>query len=155
MKKNIITILSSVLFSSLVCLGILYFKAPKQQAYLENAKLFDHFKGKKELETKLLNIKSKNKLYLDSVRTLVSNQETELYYRQQLLVKEEEEEQLTIQYNTQIWNQLNSYIKEYGNSNNYDFIYGVVGNGTMMYARSDLDVTNEIIEYANKTYEGN
>lgn len=155
MKKNIITIISSVLLSSLVCWTILYLKAPKQHVYLENAKLFEQFEGKKELETKLLNIKSANKLYLDSIRTLVSNQETELYYRQQLLVKEEEEEQLTIQYNTQIWNQLNSYIKEYGKAHDYDFIYGVVGNGSMMYARQELDVTDEIIEYANKTYEGN
>ena len=138
-----------------MCLGILYFKAPKQHVYLENAKLFDNFKGKKELETKLLNIKSKNKSYLDSIRALVNNEETELYYRQQLLVKEEQEEQLTIQYNTQIWNQLNSYIKEYGNANNYDFIYGVVGNGSMMYAREGLDITDDIIEYVNKTYEGN
>lgn len=155
MKQNILVVLISVILSSLVCLIIINLQVPQKQAFIENLKLFESFKGKKELEAKLLNIKSANKLRLDSLRILVTNENSELYYRQQLLVAEQQEETLNAEYNAQIWNQLNSYIKEFGKKKGYDFIYGATGNGSMMYARENMDITDQLIEYANKTYEGN
>jgi outer membrane protein len=155
MKKSIATIILSVLVSSLACWVVILWKAPKKHGYVENLKLYDEFKGKKELETKLINIKSSNKLRLDSLRLLVVDDQSELYYRQQLLTVEQEEKELNMNYNTQIWNQLNSYIQDYGDENGYDFIYGATGSGSIMYARQHLDITKEIIHYANKSYEGN
>lgn len=155
MKQNIVVVLLSVILSSLICLVIINWQVPQKQAFIENLKLFENFKGKKELEAKLLNIKSSNKLRLDSLRMIITNEESELYYRQQLLVVEQQEETLSAEYNAQIWNQLNSYIKEFGKKNGYDFIYGATGNGSMMYARETMDITDQLIDYANKTYEGN
>lgn len=155
MKQNIVVILISVLLSGLFCFAIISLQVPKKQGFIENFKLFNNFKGKKELEAKLLNIKSANKLRLDSLKTLINSKETELYYRQQVLVIEQQEESINAEYNAQVWNQLNSYIKDYGKENGYDFIYGATGNGSMMYAREDMDITEELIKYANETYEGN
>lgn len=154
MKKNIATIILSILFSSLACWVVILWKAPKKQGYVETLKLYENFRGKKELETKLLNKKAANKSRLDSLRLLVINEQSELYYRQQLLTVEQEEKELNMNYNTQIWNQINSYIQEYGDKNGYDFIYGATGSGSMMYADETLDVTKEITQYANTSYEG-
>ena len=152
-KNSIITVLMSVVLSIISCFIIVLWKAPKKQAYIENYKVYESFKAKKELEAQLLNLKSANKMRLDSIRLLVKDEQTELYYRQQALQIEQEEEEAALKYNTQIWNQLNSYVQEYGKANSYDFIQGATGSGSMMYAREDLDITDEIIEYVNKKYE--
>lgn len=49
---------------------------------------------------------------------------------------------------------LNIYLKEFGDKNNYDFILGASGNNTMLYAKTSVDITDEMIEYANKRFQG-
>ena len=48
----------------------------------------------------------------------------------------------------------NQYIKDYGIQNNYILIFGVSGQGNIMYANDGLDATEEVIEYVNKRYQG-
>ena len=153
-KSSIVTIILSILLSVCISWVFIYFQMPKKQAYIENFKLYESFEAKKQLEEKLINTKAANKMRLDSLKLLITDQQTELYYRQQKAIIEKEEEQLAVKYNTQIWNQLNDYIKEYGIANGYEFIHGATGSGSMMYANEKLNITDEVIKYANQKYEG-
>jgi outer membrane protein len=54
----------------------------------------------------------------------------------------------------QVWSRINSYVQEYGALNNYSIIMGTQGNGNIMYAQKDLDITDSFIDFANKKYEG-
>lgn len=54
----------------------------------------------------------------------------------------------------QVWSRINSYMQEYGVQNNYTIIMGTQGNGNIMYAQKELDITDNFIEFANQKYEG-
>lgn len=155
MKKIIIaSIFFSILASIFTCVAILYNQNDTKQAYIEALSLFNNFEGTKELEAKLLSKKANHKVALDSLKLLVVDRESELYYQQQLMKYEHIEGEMEMKYNTQIWNQLNSYINDYGQQEGYDFIYGATGSGSMMYAKENLDITDEVIKFANEKYEG-
>lgn len=54
----------------------------------------------------------------------------------------------------QVWSRINLYVQEYGTENNYSIVLGTQGNGNIMYAQKELDITDKFIEFANKKYEG-
>ena len=54
-----------------------------------------------------------------------------------------------------VWNRLNDYITEYAQANNLKIILGANGNGNVMFGEKSIDITNQILEYSNKKYEGN
>ncbi|QQX76513.1 MULTISPECIES: OmpH family outer membrane protein [Aequorivita] len=54
----------------------------------------------------------------------------------------------------QVWSRINSYMDNFGKENDYHIILGTQGNGNIMYAKKEIDITEEFIEYANKKYEG-
>jgi Skp family chaperone for outer membrane proteins len=56
--------------------------------------------------------------------------------------------------NVKIWKQINQYIKDYGEQNGYDYIYGADGTGTLMYADKKNDITTDVSLYVNKRYAG-
>lgn len=57
------------------------------------------------------------------------------------------------QYDDQILNQLNQYVKDYGNENHYQYIFGNTG-GSIMEADESLDLTAPITQYVNERYAG-
>lgn len=58
-------------------------------------------------------------------------------------------------YSEKVWNQLNSYVEQYGEENSFDVIIGMQGNGNVMYAREGVNITDEVVAYANQKYHGN
>lgn len=67
---------------------------------------------------------------------------------------EEDNEKMVKQYDENIIKQLNQYVKDYGEKNKYQFIYGADGSGNLMYADSTYDLTKKIIEYVNERFNG-
>lgn len=57
-------------------------------------------------------------------------------------------------FSTKVWKQLNSYVEEYGAENDYDVIIGMQGNGNVMYAKEGVNITDDVIVYANNKYNG-
>jgi outer membrane protein len=140
--------------------------------YIDNAQIYNSFTLKKELEAKLNTIKMARKSLLDSMivdlesmaeKTQLQNdrklnEQFEILKEQYLQKKqqfEEDNEALADQYTQQIWKQLNQYIKDYGQKNNYKIIFGTAGEGNLMYVEQGMDLTEEISVYVNKRYEGN
>ena len=50
--------------------------------------------------------------------------------------------------------QLNQYVKEFGEKNSYDIIHGANGNGSLMYAKDILNLTEEVKAFINNKYKG-
>ena len=51
-------------------------------------------------------------------------------------------------------NDINDYVKEYGKEHGYPIIFGAGGNGNIMYAEDNADLTAEILIGLNKHYHG-
>ena len=49
-----------------------------------------------------------------------------------------------------IWKEINQKVTDYGKEHGIDFILGAKGDGTIMYANEEKEITKEIIEYINK-----
>lgn len=49
-----------------------------------------------------------------------------------------------------IWDNINRKVSQYGKEKGFDYIFGANGDGSIMYASEENDITNEIIEYINQ-----
>lgn len=154
----------------LLILGLLsfvafnHFRAPKL-AYVDNAQLFADFKMKGELERKYQDVEKQKQGILDSLLGRIRDDERnglpaekfdllkrEFMYRKQSY--EKENAALMDQYNKEIWNRLNEYVKEFGKQKHFKIILGTNGQGTLMYAQDELNITAELVQYANEKYNG-
>jgi outer membrane protein len=146
-------------------------KAPKT-AYVEISKIYNEFQLKKELETSYDKTLSARKSLMDSVelhlRSLYAQvesgnrekqllQEFEFKKQDYVSMQQKFEEDNTIlkqQYNEQIMKQLNEYVTAYGKEQEYTYILGAEGSGTIMFADEAQNVTTEVIKYINEKYKG-
>lgn len=67
---------------------------------------------------------------------------------------EQEENDLMSEYNQQIWKRLNQYAIDYSKEKNIDILFGASGNGTLLHAKQEIDVTEDLVKYCNKRYLG-
>lgn len=135
--------------------------------------IYTEFVFKKELEKKLLETKQARKGILDSLELELKilskeiqsengkskerialfevKRENYLNKKQQL---EDDNSVMEGQYNEQILNQLNQYLKDYGKENKFRYIFGTSGSGSLMYAEEADDITKDVIVYINEKYKG-
>jgi outer membrane protein len=174
MKNHINSILTVGLLISLSISAYLVFSGKKvKTGYVKNTDLYNGFSLKKELESKLEKVKNQRKTILDSlvmelkiasseIQAGKAKDETKVrkfeYKKQQYLAKqqefEEDTEKLAQQYSDQIWKQINQYVSDYGKDGGYEYIYGASGDGALMYALEDNDLTQEVASYINMKYSG-
>jgi outer membrane protein len=57
-------------------------------------------------------------------------------------------------YRNEINIQINKYVEEYAKENNYDVILGGNGSGNIMYLKNDINITDDVLVYINKKYNG-
>lgn len=174
MKKANIILSVAVLGLTVVVVWLIA-TSPKQVklGYIDIKTVFDDFNLKKELEKDLLKTKNQRDRLLDSLsnnlQVLAANLELkenptqeEVFdferRREHFITQKEqfqkENEELTAQYDQQILTQLNQYVKQYGEENGYNYIFGNEGNGLLMYAPEAENITEEVVEYLNNKYEG-
>ncbi|MDO5981442.1 OmpH family outer membrane protein [Flavivirga spongiicola] len=137
----------------------------KDMVYVDNIKLFNGFnmtKDVKVIEEAKINTQAKelDSLYSklkslsseEKVDTFTKNLQQQIAYKSKAL--QEAQDNYTYNLNQNVWHRLNTYIKLYGQAHDYEIILGTNGNGNVMFAKETIDITNQIIEYANKKYEG-
>lgn len=135
--------------------------------YVDNLELFAGFRMKAELEKKYTEVESLRKAILDSIYIEIkikaelkdaSASESLTMLKKEFLMKKElfdkENAETMANYNTQIWNQLNEYTKQYGKEHGYEFILGANGQGVLMYADDTKNVTKELIQFSNAKFDG-
>lgn len=160
----LLTLLAVVMSATALTLFALNQKKSKEIYFVNNGKLYDGFTLKKEYEKQIQNLRIHRKNVLDSIEFTISKLETvqskseleyaKAYYVEKVNTFQEEENNLLSEYNTQIWNRLNTYAAEYSKSKGIDLLFGASGNGTLLYADNRIDITEELIKYANSRYDG-
>lgn len=142
----------------------------RKEAYVNTTSLYDGFALKKELEEKYSKVQLARQNLLDSIKYKIqyislkgpamSEQEKQLVndLQRSYLYKEKEfsdENAVTAQqYSEQIWKQINQFVDDYGKKNNYDLILGATGQGNIMFAKQQDDITKEVTDYINRRYSG-
>lgn len=168
MFNKIISISAFVL--SCLAIGLFVFKMTNEKdrtAYVKTEVLFNEFKLTKELKSKFENIATTRKNILDSLMLDLKYSYSdksfpkekyalkEKYYINRKELFESQNQELMQNYDQQIWERINQYIKEFGNSEKYEYVFGAKGDASLLYAQDKNDITKEVIEYMNKKYEGN
>ena len=150
-----------------LCIGIYHFKKPEEAkiGYVDIKIIFEEYEGSKEYQNELEEYKNSQQFILDSLKTAISSfEKTETNesrynkliteYNQKLANLGNQIQSRDNHYSSSILNQINSFIQLYGKENNYDIIHGTIGDGNLMYARPEFNLTNEIIKELNKEYAG-
>jgi len=135
-------------------------------AYLVNEQVFEQFVGTKELSINLESLRSRHKSVLDSIAASIivlkenpATDQQKIEAQQQLYEQlyegfSLEENKLSKEFTDKIWVQINQYVEDYGEKNEYTYIFGAMGNGVIMYAQNQENITENFIEYANSRYMG-
>lgn len=143
-------------------------------AYIDTESVYNNFELKKNREADLKKTQTARTALLDSLRLQLemismklqsddSNKDVALedrfnHLRQNYFDKQKEFEEantaLADQYSGEIWTQLNTYIKAYGEQEGYQYIFGASGDGALMYADDAVNVTEEVNTYVNASYQG-
>ncbi|HXA01110.1 MAG TPA: OmpH family outer membrane protein [Cytophagaceae bacterium] len=168
MKKTIIPLLNIalILFGVALLLSCGGNNNDTKTRYIITSKIFKEFKGTKELEKKFVALQDKQKYILDSLGLEIQTLEKFSRSNSGILFKKKQTyDQLSAQfsqsnqeqykqYSEGIWKQINQYLNDYGKENHLSYIYGADGTGSLMYADSTLNVTEHVIAFINKKYEG-
>ena len=82
---------------------------------------------------------------------LVNKQQQLNNYQQVIQKKIREDDQKMTQ---TVINDINDYVKQFGNENGYRLIFGAQGSGNIMFASEASDLTDKILVGLNKQYDG-
>lgn len=161
MKKYLPYAFSTILFLSLIILGL---QSGRDTVYIDIHKVMKEFQMRSDLEN-LLNLELKErKQGLDAVQAEMENlkdKDTLLMprykerYMKMLTSLQEFKADKAQEINGQLLNRINEAVREYGEENGYGYILGANGNGSIMYARADQDVSVGFIKFLNGRYEKN
>lgn len=154
MKQALITI---SLVAAAVCIAVSFGASHEgtRSAFVYNEKLFNAFSGTIELKEKLKNVEAESKRVLDSLMTLSLSEGNMPGILDEKARVETAMQELSERYTADIWRQINESVSAYGSEHGYDFIFGASGDGNLMYARTANDITDDVIRYINRKYEGN
>lgn len=163
--KNYLSILLSVI-AVLACVYI-YVSQPKI-GYVRSEDLIYNFEGTKIAKTKYQQKVQAWKANVDTLQqemnkaqlqyTGVDKQkEEELMYKQAQLQqyiaaineKAAEEDAKTME---EVLAQVNSFTKKYAEEQGYDLILGTTSSGSLLYAKDNNDITNELLKAINSMY---
>lgn len=160
------TLIFIALFISIAALSVAVLNMRNDKAiyFVNNGKLYEGFTLKTEYENQIQTIRIQRKNMLDSVELTIRQLESKKmdeesayakeYYVEKLKSFEQDEENLLSEYNKQIWSRLNKYAEEFSKEKEIDILFGASGNGTLLHADGAIDLTNELITYANNRYAG-
>lgn len=119
-------------------------------AFVSHQQLFEGYQGRKDVAQILT---QQQHLYQsDSIQFTNLSDSAQSYYLQKYDQQQQQLQQKAEQYTAQIWQQINAGILEYGHQHHYTFIFGATGTGSLMYADSTQNITQEIITYLNQRY---
>lgn len=167
MKQVITPIL--VLGIGAILATIIYLQIPKI-AHVDAALVFEAFEGKKEMGQRLDQVAKTQQQQLDSIQLELKVLEQAAQQNETAKVRwvklqqyynalEQEHQaqyyQKSQEYTTAIWKQINQYTQEYGQQQGYDYILGAAGQHTLLYVKTEKDITTEVVDFINQKYAGN
>lgn len=172
LKNKPALVLATILIFSIA--WICYKEAnPEKTAFITIQDVYSNFDMKKEMEKKYTSVKNARDKILDSLNLELkilagkienSSKKDEAKMedfnlkRDEFLQRkksyEEDNDALSKKYDQEILSQLNQYVKDFGGKNGYTYIYGNDGNGSLMYANDERNITKEVVAFINDKYKG-
>jgi outer membrane protein len=155
--------INSVAILLLLCLlAFNHFFNSEEVVYVDNMKIFDGFNMTKEMkkvgEKEFITRKAiLDSLYAKLQSNTISEAEKKAMMPQFIQGKEEFEQfnqNFALQETEKIWKRINSYVTEFSSENSYKIIIGSENKRDVLYANEKVDITNDLIYYLNKKYEG-
>ena len=165
-KFNRLPLVNTILIGLIIIvtlINFLQFKNQKEMVYIDNIQLFNGFnmtKDIKAIEEAKMNAQGKELDSLYTVLQSIKDQENTSFksLQQQIAYKSKAFQELQDNYthnlSKNVWNRLNTYIKTYAQEHQLKIILGTSGHGNVMFAEESIDITNQILEFSNKKYEG-
>jgi outer membrane protein len=162
-KLNLLIIFNILLIGLLItCFAFMLLEPNKRIAYVDNNKLFEGFNMTKELKRvgeKEFNTRKKGlDLMYSKLQTQTIPERDKKMLMQQFIREKEELEQFNQSFATEeaskIWSRIHDYSNEFSQENKYQLIIGSQSKQAVLFADENVDVTNELITYINKKYEG-
>jgi Skp family chaperone for outer membrane proteins len=137
-----------------------YFQTGETKSgYIIIDKVINECHLKKKLEASLKDAGEKRIHYLDSLEqiyqmrkaqgSLKDNEVAEYILKQRELLAQQQD-QLAGEYNKQVFDFMNTQVKNYAKEKGFRTIIGATANGNMMYGADKDDMTDEILTYMNK-----
>ncbi len=148
----------------------------QKTAYVDTTRLIQEYSEMQEVEAEFTTKSDRVKSELDSVArgfqmevqeyqanmntmTTAQRQETEerLMRKQQSIQQQQQQmgNQLRMESDeviNSIVDRVKEYVKEYGKENGYTYIFGSNESANIMYAKEGLDITEEVLEKLNASY---
>lgn len=135
--------------------------------YIDTLRAYNEFNYKKELQVKYDQLEKRLTVPVDSLqleityalkdsinrdRVHIEKLQKDLYVFQSK--RKMELDRLDKEYFSVVWTQLDEYTKTFGEEHDYKIIFGVKGDGNIVYAKQGMDLTDDLIDFINKKYEG-
>ena len=131
----------------------------KETVIIDSFKVFEGFQLKKDYDVKIEKEFAAEKAELDSMgykfNTLKNPLEIDALKKQFVIKKRQFDEKfqaVSQKYTNEVYERLNTYIKEFGKKNNFGIIIGSNGQGNVMYRDDAMDVTEKLITFINDKY---
>lgn len=154
-------LISLFFFVILTSLVILLYKQNKTIVFVDKTRLFNEFRMTRELLKSGENELQKRKKVIDSIYVQLNSLEDNALKARltEDIIKEQNElevfqKSFSAANSENIWKRINGYVKEFSNEKGYDLIIGTQASGTVLYGEPELDITNDLLNYVNKKYEG-
>lgn len=158
----------SKLYLSLIILNIVlifflaynFFKTSEKIVIVDSKKLFNEFVMTKEIKEsgnktiKIMDSKIDSLSNMLKLSDGVRKQELIKIIFEQREMIENFDAEYTMQESPKIWKRINSYAKDYSNKNQIRFIIGSQYDGDILSSNDSDDITNDLLMYINKRYEG-
>lgn len=167
------TIILTAVLINLIAVSILAWYVIKNQektGFINPQKVFEQFEYRSELESALketLMVHSRN---LDSLKNQIqyllskneesyfglNNEEVMLkkqYYAEQILKFDNLKKELQEDFSNKIRIQSNQYLQEFARENGYTYVYSL-NDGLLLYGDEIKDLTESVITFINKKYNG-
>lgn len=85
-------------------------------------------------------------------KALIKNKQLQLQQYQQAI--QQQAQQADEEMTTRVLTQVNTFLSEYGEANDYKVIMGANHSGNILYAQGDLDITDQVLQQLNENYSG-
>lgn len=141
---------------SVLAIAVYHYSFKEKVAYVDLIRVYQEYDMSKDLNQELVDYQINRKSRIDSSYVTQStdgdNSALRTALQKQYYNLENELSQKDSRNQGLLADKVNDGIEKFSASNDYDVILGANGNGSILFARDQLDITDAFIEFINKEY---
>lgn len=145
-----------------IIIAFQFFRENRTIVYIDSVKLFEGFSMTKEMKRVGEKEFNSRKALLDNLYSSLQDPSLSVLQKKEMMQqfiqgKEELEHFNQIfasEQTSKIWSRIKSYTNEFSKDHNYKLVVGSDNKQIILFADEKIDVTNDLLVYLNKKYEG-